>query len=218
MEPDEISQFVKDQLALAKESGSGKSGTGLAEVLGINKSGVSRIKSGERSEYTAREIETIKEYFLGPPSPLTPVTSGNAGTIKVAGRIGENWHRDEDPLSSVSVFGVIDDDYAISEQFAYEIDMHSPDREFMQGDYVIGAPFPNDIQSRPMVGDTIIVKRTSVSLRGWQSITIKRAVLTTGAGVQLQSIYPETSLPADMVETAIGIVISTQRKYRRNRS
>jgi hypothetical protein len=175
----------------------GKSNAGLAKVLGIDPSIVSKMLTGKR-QIKATELPAIARY-LGVPEPrsvyegdgpLRPEVHLATLTVPVTKIASGGVWREAGALAvhdRAMIPSVPNPKLAGLKQYAIRVEGSDTNRLFYAGDYAIFVPF-EAVREKPRDGDLVEVERR----RGTLKETAIRRVRIMGQDVQL---WPESTEP-----------------------
>jgi transcriptional regulator with XRE-family HTH domain len=168
----------------------GKTQQGLADALGIDRTGVTKMLSGKRS-IKADELELISAY-LGEPVPHKNNSSEiGTGLVDVIGAAaGGVWREAGSSMmfQNIAVSVVPDPKYTGLRQYALRVEGIDFNREFKLGDFLIFVPFW-EVRKQPQEGDIVQVERRDAA--GRKETTIRRVRIREGK----YELWPESSEP-----------------------
>lgn len=185
--------------------------TALADHLGFNnRSTVTDILKGKR-RVKASEIAKMRAFFASAGPVVAPQAPSKAGGVSVMGTVGGiDWSESVRAIGRQPVEGVADDRYPLEEQTAYRVDADSIDGEFRAGDFVVTAPFPNELRTKAIAGDVLLVRYVLKDTKLFR-LTLKRATYCND-GLAMVPVFSDTpDVPS--TERAVGILIALRRSY-----
>lgn len=206
--PDDAAKYrwlAEKMRVLKSVPNSGKTQTGLATAIGIDKAEIGKLFKADRS-IKPHQWELAQEY-VGERYPGQRHISLSATPVKgvrVMGRISMGyWSKADMPPNALAASPIIDDRYPIDKQEAYRIDEPSLDGRLQPDDYVLSVPLEVAKQTGPRIGDRVVLKIERPD--GLFSFTIRRAVANEGQ-IRLEPMFAAEPT-GEHRETIVGIAI-----------